>query len=67
MKINLIGTHGDGVHLFISYDMLTTLGWRAGDEVTIDIPETGGGLRVTKEGDPLTHYKGVREVVHART
>lgn len=63
-----VTTDGYG-HLFLPIPdkVLAELNWLVGDEVEVDIPTTGGGIRITRVGDPTTHMGGVREVIHGRS
>lgn len=68
MKIRLLPNHrgtGTGANIYLSDYVLDLLGWAHGDGLSLDIPLTGGGgLRITKESDPISVMGGVREVVN---
>lgn len=58
MKINLIPQTNGDMLLYIPPHIIEHLGWKTGDTLSLDIPLTGGGLRITRASDSLPKTLG---------
>lgn len=67
MKTQIASVHtvsGRTIHMLEIPDAaMKELGWSDSSEVSLDIPLTGGGLRITKASDTITLLGGVKEKI----